>query len=264
MGRKPNTLIGEYFTRGAKLEDSSNRYQHTCRTCGEVFPKGRTDSLIKHLISKCTALSLDERRSVILRAHNLGTPPDGRQQTLPSSAGDTLNTNLPFSPSRQFDRLNVLAEASRQVGGTKSLPGYTSATIEKDVVDPALELEDFLNSASVNTLNGSVETTTSAPSAGLFVNYFQHYSQSQSTDLPTIAASANSLAHEVEEAPTLSTEHASQTLEHYPHGSSEDTFFASNAVRWEGHCKAASQSWKKRLAGSPRNQKGQRYQKRQK
>ena len=254
MGRKPNTLIGEYFTRGAKLDDSSNRYQHTCRTCGEVFPKGRTDSLIKHLISKCTALSLDERRRVILRAHNLGTPPHGGQQTSPSSASDALNTSLPFSPSRQFDRLNVLAEASRQVGGTKSLPGYTSATIEKDVVDPALELEDFLTGASVSNLNDSVETTISAPSAGLYVNYLQQYSQSQSTDLPTIAASANSLAHDAEEVPTLSTEHAAQTLEAYPHGSSEDTFFASNAVRWNDTAKPPAKARKKvgRVAKKPK------------
>ena len=30
MGRKPNQLILEFFERGQKLEDASNRYQHTC------------------------------------------------------------------------------------------------------------------------------------------------------------------------------------------------------------------------------------------
>lgn len=35
MGRKPNQLVLEFFERGAKLEDSSNRYQHTCKSCGE-------------------------------------------------------------------------------------------------------------------------------------------------------------------------------------------------------------------------------------
>jgi len=40
MGRKPNPLISEYFERGAKINDKSNRYPHRCKLCGEVFPKG--------------------------------------------------------------------------------------------------------------------------------------------------------------------------------------------------------------------------------
>ena len=35
MGRRPNQLILEYFERGPNLEDASNRYQHTCKSCGE-------------------------------------------------------------------------------------------------------------------------------------------------------------------------------------------------------------------------------------
>jgi hypothetical protein len=38
MGRKPNQLILEFFERGPKLEDASNRYQHTCKSCGEKVP----------------------------------------------------------------------------------------------------------------------------------------------------------------------------------------------------------------------------------
>lgn len=33
MGRKPNALITEFFVRGRKLQDSSNRYHMTCRAC---------------------------------------------------------------------------------------------------------------------------------------------------------------------------------------------------------------------------------------
>jgi hypothetical protein len=44
MGRRPNQLILEYFERGPKLEDASNRYQHTCKSCGE---KVRTPSTKK-------------------------------------------------------------------------------------------------------------------------------------------------------------------------------------------------------------------------
>lgn len=36
MGRRPNIIVAEFFSRGAKLEDASNRYQHTCRRCGEL------------------------------------------------------------------------------------------------------------------------------------------------------------------------------------------------------------------------------------
>lgn len=50
MGRRPNQLILEYFERGPKLEDASNRYQHTCKSCGERFAKGRIDSLTSHLV----------------------------------------------------------------------------------------------------------------------------------------------------------------------------------------------------------------------
>lgn len=34
MGRKANPLVDEFFERGAKIEDKSNRYEHTCKKCG--------------------------------------------------------------------------------------------------------------------------------------------------------------------------------------------------------------------------------------
>lgn len=36
MGRRPNALMVEFFERGKKLEDNSNRYQHTCQRCGQL------------------------------------------------------------------------------------------------------------------------------------------------------------------------------------------------------------------------------------
>lgn len=36
MGRRPNQLVLEFFHRGPKLQDASNRYEHTCKRCGEV------------------------------------------------------------------------------------------------------------------------------------------------------------------------------------------------------------------------------------
>jgi len=35
MGRRQNPAIEAYFERGQKLDDASNRYQQTCRKCGE-------------------------------------------------------------------------------------------------------------------------------------------------------------------------------------------------------------------------------------
>jgi hypothetical protein len=155
MGRKPNPIILQYFDRGPKLEDASNRYQHSCKQCGELFPKGRIDSLTNHLTKKCSAISLDERREVLLRLHNVGPATDS-----PTGATSTVqndgNTTLPFSPSRQFDRLNVLAEASRQVGATSDphrSAGYTTQPNgEGIVVDPALQNEeDFFNNQDYYT-----------------------------------------------------------------------------------------------------------------
>ncbi|BCR97434.1 uncharacterized protein AKAW2_30753S [Aspergillus luchuensis] len=147
MGRKPNQLILEFFIRGQKLEDASNRYQHTCKACGEKFPKGRIDSLTNHLVKKCQAIPLRDRQRVLLRLHELPDLADGDQNKDVTSKGKSVD--LPFTTRQNFDGLNVLAEASRQVGAsdqTKRGPAYTqSVTVggKTVVVDPALEAEGF-------------------------------------------------------------------------------------------------------------------------
>lgn len=165
MGRKPNPIILQYFDRGPKLEDASNRYQHTCKLCGDHFAKGRIDSLINHLTKKCKVISLDERREVLLRLHNVGPAADAQAGTT-TTFQTGGNATLPFSPSCQFDRLNVLAEASRQVGATndpnKSGAYAPQASGEGLVVDPALQNalqeEDFFNNADYYTTKASKPT----------------------------------------------------------------------------------------------------------
>ncbi|KAI1094857.1 hypothetical protein F5B19DRAFT_417619 [Rostrohypoxylon terebratum] len=71
MGRKPNPVIVEYFERGPKLNDNSNRYHHRCKACGEDFPKGRSDSLTAHLVRKCPAISQADRVNVCLTLNGL-------------------------------------------------------------------------------------------------------------------------------------------------------------------------------------------------
>ncbi|KAF2199879.1 hypothetical protein GQ43DRAFT_419298 [Delitschia confertaspora ATCC 74209] len=108
MGRKPNQLILEFFERGPKLEDASNRYQHTCKSCGEKFPKGRIDSLTTHLVKKCPALPLRDRQRAILQFHELPDLPETSQPM----GGQPMN--LPFAPKQGMSALETLAEVSRQ------------------------------------------------------------------------------------------------------------------------------------------------------
>ncbi|KAF2735236.1 hypothetical protein EJ04DRAFT_492078 [Polyplosphaeria fusca] len=114
MGRKPNSLILTFFERGPKLEDASNRYQHTCKSCGEKFPKGRIDSLTNHLVKKCPALPIRDRQHAVLQLHGLPDLPENMaHMATPPQNGQTMN--LPFAPAKQsMSALETLAEVSRQ------------------------------------------------------------------------------------------------------------------------------------------------------
>ncbi|KAI9746198.1 MAG: hypothetical protein M1818_000879 [Claussenomyces sp. TS43310] len=109
MGRKPNQLILEFFERGQKLEDSSNRYQHTCKACGEKFPKGRIDSLTAHLVKKCPAISLRDRQKALLQLNDLPDLPDAR-----NGQANNPQVELPVG-NRNWTALETLAEVSRQI-----------------------------------------------------------------------------------------------------------------------------------------------------
>lgn len=117
MGRRPNQLILEYFERGPKLEDASNRYQHTCKSCGEKFPKGRIDSLTNHLVKKCPALPLRDRQRALLQFHEMPLPDSMTHSAGANVVGhlqDSHNVGLPYAPSKQLSALETLAEVSRQ------------------------------------------------------------------------------------------------------------------------------------------------------
>lgn len=68
-------MILRHFDRGAKLSDNSNRYEHTCKRCGERYPKGRSDALINHILKKCRRISPEERKKAFIEHGNL--PDDG-------------------------------------------------------------------------------------------------------------------------------------------------------------------------------------------
>ncbi|ODH40554.1 hypothetical protein ACO22_01591 [Paracoccidioides brasiliensis] len=162
MGRRPNCIVREFFNRGAKLMDSSNRYEHTCKSCGQKFPKGRADSLLGHLVKTCQAISAADKERVL---HHWKASPEKatgngtKKSTANGRIGRVKSGNLPYAARQTvfngvggLNGLNVLAEASRQVGASDGkqpdnsnnnnndeLAGEVLAGSKLIVVDPALE-----------------------------------------------------------------------------------------------------------------------------
>lgn len=116
MGRKPNPLILEYFERGPKLNDNSNRYPHTCRLCGENFPKGRIDSLTAHITKRCPAISESERMRACLELHGIAHARSAAKRhprPVEPEAASAAASSSALPP--EWSALETLAEASRQV-----------------------------------------------------------------------------------------------------------------------------------------------------
>ena len=154
MGRKPNPIVSKYFTRGAKIEDASNRYSYIC---GERFPKGRIDTLYSHITNKCTALSWQQKKDLVLQIHDHALAVDGasaakNKQTV--EMGKTASVVLP-SQQQNTNSLDVLAEASQQhsypppysvpcrPSYQTSFPPDDPSTRNSIVLDPALRDEIF-------------------------------------------------------------------------------------------------------------------------
>ncbi|KAB5540421.1 hypothetical protein GE09DRAFT_1176034 [Coniochaeta sp. 2T2.1] len=125
MGRRPNSLILQYFERGPKLADASNRYPHTCKLCGENFPKGRIDSLTNHLTKKCPAISDHDRLNACLTLHGIQHPASrghkGKQEQQVAEA-NSPPVDLPMLPQRDWTALETLAEVSRQIEASEKQP----------------------------------------------------------------------------------------------------------------------------------------------
>jgi len=144
MGRKPNQLILEFFERGQKLEDASNRYQHTCKACGEIFPKGRIDSLTTHLVKKCQAIPLRDRQRALLQLHELPDFADGDSSGKEGGPGvmeKGSRVDLPFAGNRSLTGLEALAEASRQIEKRVSPPRDSTPkekVVDESAIDPSL------------------------------------------------------------------------------------------------------------------------------
>jgi hypothetical protein len=167
MGRRPNAIVLEHFERGAKLNDNSNRYHHTCRNCGQEFPTGRHEQLAAHMTDDCTSLTDEQRATILLKLHGLEhaahSAPQNQNGTI---TGPGRNFDLPFSPSRpqNFNGLNVLAEASRRVGIQP--PKKRGRSPGSDTpLDPALAQDlpnEFVNNSD-DGFEGYVAATNGKP-----------------------------------------------------------------------------------------------------
>lgn len=119
MGRRPNQVIQQYFQRGPKLADNSNRYPQTCKLCGENFPKGRIDSLTTHLTKRCPAISEQDRINACLMLNGISAARTPRtlqarqQQQVQQHSGPQLELPL-MQPHQNWTPLETLAEVSRR------------------------------------------------------------------------------------------------------------------------------------------------------
>ncbi|KAK2873927.1 hypothetical protein FQN49_001978 [Arthroderma sp. PD_2] len=229
MGRKPNTLITEFFHRGEKLPDSSNRYEHTCRLCGEKFLKGRPDTLINHITKICPAISTADRDRVVYMSgmaangfRDKGVVRQGQPKSSSNSARmvdlprGKRATNFQNQNGPSLNGLNVLAEASRRVGASNE--GHLQDRMlelnaaDRDMaVDPALEhstnnsLEAELHAEFVHASSptapffstASVDASSPLPvSAVHSLLPVDPQQDPQSSQLSLIAASANEMVTE--------------------------------------------------------------------
>ncbi|KUI55001.1 hypothetical protein VP1G_02432 [Cytospora mali] len=119
MGRRPNQVIQQYFQRGPKLADNSNRYPQTCKLCGENFPKGRIDSLTTHLTKRCPAISEQERINACLMLNGISAARTPRtlqaRQQQQMQQPQASHVDLPLmQPHQNWTPLETLAEVSRR------------------------------------------------------------------------------------------------------------------------------------------------------
>ena len=142
MGRKPNQLVLEYFDRGAKLEDNSNRYVHTFIACGSFFPKGRVEGLIAHVAKNCAAVRREDRMRILSQA--APAPQNNNPLDCSRSHVSEEHQSIPAvsSSGRSLTGLEALAEASRQLEHPRK-PGIGPA-LQGPLIDPDLEGESSI------------------------------------------------------------------------------------------------------------------------
>ena len=144
MGRKPNPLITEFFDRGKKLEDSSNRYEYTCKGCEKFFDRGRIDTLTRHLRT-CGATNQQDLQSALLKAK--GRPDSDLSES--GEEADQVNiSQVTLRESEDLSGLQLLAQASDYADHSEYISD--PARIERNTIDPSLKcIIDFVSASNV-------------------------------------------------------------------------------------------------------------------
>ncbi|KIW18789.1 hypothetical protein PV08_03078 [Exophiala spinifera] len=159
----------DYFERGEKIGDSSNRYVHTCRRCLQVFPKGRMENMTKHLTKECPDMSLKERLQVILRLNDLARS-DVDQSIYPLVPGrggneveedsNSFNLSRASAPelhtASQQSALEVLAEASRQLYNPLQQQGFQPPAASHRMDNP-VQQQDFQPPAASHRMDNPLQ-----------------------------------------------------------------------------------------------------------
>ncbi|PSK55470.1 hypothetical protein B9Z65_2859 [Elsinoe australis] len=164
MGRKPNLLIQEFFQRGAKLDDQSNRYEHTCKKCGMFFPKGRPDSMNRHLFEKCPNITdYDKSRAFAFAQGQMDVQKIAQrlgQTTVQPLRQPAQNVPRPYpttsqppaqapasSLNREPSALDTLAEVSRQhldLSRQRNQGDVAAPTQEQNQQDNSQEMDSWM------------------------------------------------------------------------------------------------------------------------
>merc|ERR1711881_306566 len=100
--------IRHFFERGPKLNDNSNRYQQTCKRCGEKFEKGRQEALVAHVAKACQGVSFQERERFLSEIQH--GKASAKSKKVPSSTAE------PVQAVPELSGLEALAEVSRHHG----------------------------------------------------------------------------------------------------------------------------------------------------
>ena len=170
MGRKVNPLISEHFERGAKLKDNSNRYQHTCKACGEHFPKGRFEVLLGHVLKRCPSIGSERRRQLVYRYHDLELSDRSSMlnngQALQQYATNSASESDAVSVNG-YNRLRLLAEASQSVESGECPALRRNTRIGDDAhqsvpLDPTLDVDSF-TSVFLNIPDDNMEARAGSP-----------------------------------------------------------------------------------------------------
>jgi hypothetical protein len=137
MGRRPHPLIEQFFDRGAKLKDNSNRYRYKCKACGEWNEKGRYDSLIKHITKICPAMTEAERINVCLAHHGIkngSNPPmyDGLLHSGPNT-GPNNGQDTDASQVHAASQAHEIHNAQNQAQNAIWTPLETLAEVSRQI-----------------------------------------------------------------------------------------------------------------------------------